>query len=133
MREKYYRKVGKKYVEAGVDFGGFPSNGVWIVYDGGWNKISKLGEIKKPFTHARIAIHIDDMTKAISKLFEEVKKQTHRKIKGGGETWQVPCNYDIAAACVKAVYEKEQQLLEKNNQNVIDKLEKLHAVEDHKS
>lgn len=29
-----YKKVGRKYVEAGVEFGGFPSDGIWLVQDG---------------------------------------------------------------------------------------------------
>ena len=132
MPEKYYRKVGRKYIEAGKGFNGFPSNGVWIVYDGDWNKISKLGEIKKPFTHARIACHVDDMARAISKLFDEVKEKTHKKFKDGSVTWELPSTRDMAEACVKAVYDKEQRLIEKNNQNVLDKLESLHAMEDDK-
>ena len=29
-----YKKVGRKYVEAGVEFTGFPADGIWLVQDG---------------------------------------------------------------------------------------------------
>lgn len=34
MDNKLYKKVGKRYVEVGEDFRGFPSDGIWLVTNG---------------------------------------------------------------------------------------------------
>ncbi len=34
MSDTLYKKVGKKYEPVGIEFTGFPANGVWIVEDG---------------------------------------------------------------------------------------------------
>ena len=47
MREKIYKKVGRRYKPVGHEFVGFPSDGVWLVQDGRENCILKLSEIKE--------------------------------------------------------------------------------------
>lgn len=39
-----YKKVGRKYVEAGVEFTGFPADGIWLVQDGRHSMTCLIGE-----------------------------------------------------------------------------------------
>lgn len=39
MSDTLYKKVGKKYEPVGIEFSGWPANGVWVVEDGRTNCI----------------------------------------------------------------------------------------------
>lgn len=44
--ETLYRKVGRRYKPVGINFAGFPANGLWFVLDGRRSQIMRLDEIK---------------------------------------------------------------------------------------
>jgi len=43
--DKLYKKRGRRYVEIGHEFTGFPANGIWMVEDGRNNCIIRIEEI----------------------------------------------------------------------------------------
>jgi len=71
MSNKLYRKVGKRYKEVGVDFEGFPANGIWLVQDGKYNCIVKLGDIPDtPKYYPLLAGVIDDVAIALQEQLD---------------------------------------------------------------
>ena len=67
MSETYYKKVGKRYEEVGMEFTGFPANGVWLVKDGSHNCIMKMDDIgKKPIPYIDMMKHRKDIMDSIT-------------------------------------------------------------------
>lgn len=44
--DKIYKKVGNRYKEIGIEFAGFPANGIWFVKDGHNSLMIHLDNIK---------------------------------------------------------------------------------------
>lgn len=47
MKNKLYKKVGNRYKETGIEFTGFPANGIWFVKDGSQSLMIYLDDIKE--------------------------------------------------------------------------------------
>ncbi len=45
-----YRKIGRKYVQVGVEFSGMPADGVWLITRGGASRILIIPEEHLPNT-----------------------------------------------------------------------------------
>jgi hypothetical protein len=41
---RVYKKVGKRYVEIGMEFTGFPADGIWLVQDGRHSMTCLIGQ-----------------------------------------------------------------------------------------
>jgi len=46
MPDKLYKKVGSRYKPIGVEFTGFPADGIWLVQDGKRSCMIRLGAIQ---------------------------------------------------------------------------------------
>jgi len=60
--EKVYKKVNGRYEEMGMEWSGFPLNGVWLVKDGSQNCIMFMDEIgKRSFPFINSMKHFDSI------------------------------------------------------------------------
>jgi len=75
MSNKIYKKVGKRYKEIGIEFTGFPVDGIWLVADGTQNCILKIADIPKvsPF-YPELAIYEEECSKYINNKIIKNKK-----------------------------------------------------------
>lgn len=67
MNEKIYNKVGRKYKEVGVEFAGFPADGIWLVKDGQRSCMIYLDKIcdNMPIPTLDYLKHKDDLVKYV--------------------------------------------------------------------
>lgn len=70
MRE-FYEKVGKRYKKVGIEFSGFPCDGVWLVEDGRNSLIMKVGDLIEPMPYAAMMRYSDDACKAYRELVDK--------------------------------------------------------------
>lgn len=84
-----YRKVGRRYVEVGREFTGFPMNGVWLVEDGRMSCIMKVGELLDPLPLSQMQRGETQACAALRKLLDE-------------QNWVLSVS-DMVAAVLKAV------------------------------
>ena len=70
--QKFYTKDGDKFIEAGYEFTGFPSNGVWLVEDGKQNCIVSMGDKPKypSKEYINYMIFQDELQETISKAWD---------------------------------------------------------------
>lgn len=68
--ETLYRKVGGRYWPVGLEFAGFPSDGVWLVEDGRQSLIMKVGELLDPLPYSAMMRGRDRACKALMALWE---------------------------------------------------------------
>ena len=64
--DKLYRKVGRRYKEVGIEFAGFPSDGIWLVKNGMRSQMlligsEEIGEI--PYDSLKYMKRYDDVVK----------------------------------------------------------------------
>ena len=69
-----YTKEGRKYRKLGIEFTGFPANGVWLVEDGLQSLIMKIGDLLEPLPYASIMKYRDKAATAYVKYREEKLK-----------------------------------------------------------
>lgn len=80
--EKYYKKIGKKYVEAGYNIPDI-TEGIWLVQKNPYSKsqtslIWKVGELKRPVdivTHASLITMTDKLANYISNLSDDTSEE----------------------------------------------------------
>ena len=65
--DKLYRKVGRRYREVGIEFTGFPADGIWLVKNGKHSQMlligsEEIGEI--PYSSLKYLKYHDDVVKA---------------------------------------------------------------------
>ena len=66
LKEPMYIKRGKRYHEIGLEFTGWPSNGIWLVLDGRQSQIIKMGDIPKdPWPYIKLAKYQDEVADII--------------------------------------------------------------------
>ena len=68
-----YKRVGRKYQRVGLEFTGFPANGVWLVKDGHNSLIVPL-EYPHPIERAQLGIHREAVVEALQKKLDGLKK-----------------------------------------------------------
>jgi hypothetical protein len=68
-----YRKVGRRYVEVGREFTGFPMNGVWLVEDGRMSCIMKVGELLDPLPLSQMMRGESQACAALRRLLDDKK------------------------------------------------------------
>lgn len=68
--EAIYRKVGRRYVKIGIEFSGFPANGVWLVEDGRMSRIMKVGDLQDPMPLSKMQRGQPKACKALRELIE---------------------------------------------------------------
>ena len=111
--EKLYRKVGKKYVEAG--YGGVPdvSPGIWLVQNNEYSKsqtslVWRVGDLKRPVdvvTHAALQTMSDKLAQYLMKLSEEGSTElAEAKEQLGGYLHGVPSFYNISASDLASLF-----------------------------
>lgn len=86
--DELYRKVGRRYVKVGVEFAGFPMNGVWLVEDGRMSRIMKVGDLLDPLPLSQMQRGKDRACKALRELLDD-------------ENWTVSVS-DMVDAVLKA-------------------------------
>lgn len=97
-----YRKVGRRYVPAGVEFTGWPANGVWLVEDGRQGRIAKLGEVPEPAPLAAVERHRDRITDAVRRAVESHARGTFKvDWEAKDARWEWPSLHDVVTAIVK--------------------------------
>jgi hypothetical protein len=71
--ENIYKKVGRRYVNIGQTFTGFPANGIWVVKDGSQNCIIQISDknCKVPYEAIAVAQYKDECVKHISDMAKE--------------------------------------------------------------
>lgn len=100
--EMLYRKVGRRYVPVGVEFTGWPADGVWLVEDGLKARIAKLGEVPDPLSLAGMEMNRGKIQAAISRAVESHAKGTFRvDWKAQDARWEWPSVSDVATAVVR--------------------------------
>ena len=52
MMEQIYRKIGKRYIQIGQEFAGFPCDGIWLVQNGKRNMSCIIRSDEKVPVHA---------------------------------------------------------------------------------
>lgn len=69
-REMIFRKKGRKYIPVGWEFTGWPTDGFWLVTNGGTRSmhVSYLGEVPNPGVHVALAKYTDAVTRAYMAL-----------------------------------------------------------------
>lgn len=67
MNETIYRKIGRRYVEVGPEFTGWPADGVWLVSDDrrAAHFVTKIGEVPCIFDFAKMHVGLDELTGVI--------------------------------------------------------------------
>lgn len=60
-----YRKIGGHYKRVGMEFRGFPANGIWIVEDGRESLITRVGEVPDIMPMAQLKCFEDVACKAL--------------------------------------------------------------------
>ena len=68
--DNIYKKVGRRYVNIGQTFTGFPTNGIWVVKDGSQNCIIQISDkdCKVPYEAIAVAQYKDECVKYISDM-----------------------------------------------------------------
>ena len=63
MEETLYKKVGRRYKPVGIEFSGFPADGIWFVMDGRRSCMIRMDEIGKdlPLTAVTFREKKDDL------------------------------------------------------------------------
>lgn len=56
MEETLYRKVGRRYKPVGMEFTGFPADGIWLMLDGRHSLMIHLDEIRNDMPVSSVAI-----------------------------------------------------------------------------
>ena len=111
--EKLYRKVGKKYVDAG--YGGVPDlvPGIWLVQNNEYSKshtslVWRVGDLKRPVdvvTHAALQTMSDKLAQYLIKLSEEGSTElAEAKEQLGGYLHGVPSFYNISASDLASLF-----------------------------
>lgn len=72
-KETLYKKVGRRYQPVGIEFSGFPANGIWFVLDGRMSCMIRLDEIGKdlPLTAVTFREKKDDLAHYIARQLED--------------------------------------------------------------
>ena len=91
-----YTKEGRKYRKLGIEFTGFPANGVWLVEDGLQSLIMKIGDLLEPLPYASIMKYRDKAATAYVKYREE-------KLKTGF----YPSAHDVVELIIKKLRKKK--------------------------
>ena len=64
-KDKLYRKSGRRYVEVGYEFTGFPAEGVWVVQNKTPGRretlILKIGDLPNLFPYAQLFLDEDEL------------------------------------------------------------------------
>lgn len=83
MPEKLYKKIGRKYVECGYEFSGFPADGIWLVQDGRRNCLIRLCDIKDlpKITALPYLAMTDDALKEVSQKVQGKSVSLHDIVK----------------------------------------------------
>jgi hypothetical protein len=68
MSDTIYRKVGGRYQPVGIEWCGWPSDGVWLCTDGRQSCIAKIGDVPDPMPLASIERHRDAACRAVSRM-----------------------------------------------------------------
>ena len=104
MSDKVYRKVGHRYEPLGVEFNGFPADGVWLVLDGRHNCIVPLMDRddipKVPVLPYKVLVHeffnvrwpvlsnkphsAEDLANSLAEFFAERAAEAKQR-KGAGD------------------------------------------------
>lgn len=111
--EKLYRKVGKKYVEAG--YGSVPDlvPGIWLVQKNEYSKsqtslVWRVGDLKRPVdvvTHAALQTMTDKLAQYLLKLSEEDSEEFKQaKEQLGGYLHGAPSFYNISAGDLASLF-----------------------------
>jgi hypothetical protein len=111
--EKLYRKVGKKYVEAG--YGGVPDlvPGIWLVQKDVHSKsqtslVWRVGDLKRPVdvvTHAALQSMTSKLAQYLLKLSEEDSEEFKQaKEQLGGYLHGAPSFYNISASDLASLF-----------------------------
>lgn len=67
-----YKKTGRKYVEAGVEFTGFPADGIWLVQDGRHSMTCLIGEKERvPVMALNYRQYVNDLCELIQSAKKE--------------------------------------------------------------
>ena len=70
--ERVYRKVGKRYVEIGMEFTGFPSDGIWLVQDGRNSQTCLIGAKERvPVFALNYRKHVNELCDLIQAAHKE--------------------------------------------------------------
>jgi hypothetical protein len=81
IRELYYKNEDGSYEKAGVEFSGFPANGLWLVIDGSQSLIEYKGEIPKPFTYKDWSRFVMNREECMSYVTDKINLKNSYSIK----------------------------------------------------
>ena len=95
-----YHKVGRRYEPLGVQFAGFPADGIWYVHDGTKSLIMRIGDLPDPMPLAALERH---RATAEVALMEAQKPVTDR----AGQLWYQSAHDQISAVFL-AIAKAEQ-------------------------
>jgi hypothetical protein len=70
MSNVIYRKVGRRYQPVGIEWCGWPANGVWLVADGRQSLIMRVGDLPDPMPLAALERHRNAACCAVSRMME---------------------------------------------------------------
>jgi hypothetical protein len=68
MQKTFYEKVGRRYVPVGIEFCGWPADGVWLVANGRSSLIMKVGDLIDPMPLSAMLRFDTDACKAVREL-----------------------------------------------------------------
>ncbi len=86
--QKFYTKIGKKYVEVGYEFTGFPSNGTWLVKDGKQNciiPVEGIPEMPSPSLVSYLQFR--------EELQETISKALHENALSANDLSKIACDF----------------------------------------
>ena len=72
MSDILYKKVGRSYKPVGIEFTGFPANGVWFVFDGKNSLIVPLDH-PNPIERVKLGIHREKIVEVLNNKFNKQK------------------------------------------------------------
>lgn len=79
MQETLYKKVGRKYVPVGIEFRGFPCNGIWLVQDGRQSCMVQLSEIPS-LPEKGVIFRVNHLDKCVDHISEKARQQNSYSI-----------------------------------------------------
>ncbi len=75
MSEKIYRKVGRRYQPVGIEWVGWPCNGVWFVGEARQSLIMRLGDLPDPMPLAALETYRDAACRAVMRMMDRWHQQ----------------------------------------------------------